>query len=242
MRIGIQIQPQNTSFQEIRETAWAADAIGVDSIYIWDHAVPLSEGSNRTQEAWTTLAALAVTTKRCRIGTLVSPIGFRSPALLALMANTVDEISEGRLVLGLGSGWHKPDYEELEIGFDTAPIRAQMLHKSMVAIKARTPGIPILIGGGGEKQTLRTVAEFADSWHSFSDIEQYRHKSLVLEDYCVEVGRDPEEIERSVYASWGWTFLEADEFRKAGVNELVFSMKAPFEIGWAERWLRWRDE
>ena len=145
------------------------------------------------------LGAWAEQTSRIEIGALVTCNSYRNPELLADMARTVDHISDGRLILGIGSGWKQKDYDEYGYEFGTAGSRLDDLAAAFPRITSRlgklnpqpTRDIPVLIGGGGEKKTLRLVAEYGDIWHSFSDSSEYPQKSEVLARHCADVGRDP---------------------------------------------------
>ncbi len=156
------------------------------------------------------LGAWAEQTSRVEIGALVTCNSYRNPELLADMARTVDHISGGRLILGIGSGWFEKDYDEYGYEFGTAgqPARRPRARRCPASSSGGrklnpppTREIPVLIGGGGEKKTLRLVARHADIWHSFGDAETLARKRAVLDQHCADVGRDPAEIERSRSAS-----------------------------------------
>lgn len=252
IRIGVQIQPQHADYADIRKTVAEAEEIGVDIAFTWDHFYPLrGEADGKHFECWTMLGAWAQATSRVEIGALVTCNSYRNPDLLADMARTVDHISDGRLILGIGSGWFERDYDEYGYDFGTAGSRLDDLGKALPRIKDRwrrlnpapTRDIPILIGGKGEKKTLRFVAEHAQIWHAFGNADLLAHKSRILGEHCRAVGRDPNEIERSTATSGKTPDHAAEELVKVGFTQFVYSTSGPrYDLGPLRDWVRWRDE
>ena len=252
IRIGIQIQPQHAEYSEIRSAVVRAEEMGVDIVYNWDHFYPLSGDPNGKHfECWTMLGSWAEITEEVEIGALVTCNSYRNPELLADMARTVDHISGGRLILGLGAGWFEKDYDEYGYEFGTAGSRLADLRQALPRIVDRlgklnpppTRDIPILIGGGGEKKTLRYTAEFADIWHGFGKPDVIAHKNAVLDSHCADVGRDPSEIERSCGADPKKVEL-GDDLVEAGATliTLGFDGRSDYDLSPVADWLSWRDE
>jgi probable F420-dependent oxidoreductase len=255
VRIALQLQPQHMDYATIRRTAAEAEDMGVDVLFNWDHFFPLSgEPDGKHFECWTMLGAWAEATSRVEIGALVTCNSYRNPELLADMARTVDHISDGRLILGIGAGWFQKDYDEYGYDFGTPGTRLADLAEALPRIESRfarlnpppTRKIPVMIGGGGEKKTLRLVAEYGDIWHSFSDSREYPQKSEVLARHCADVGRDPEAIERSAGVSGKGTdalLAEADALADLGVTLLTVGANGPdYDLSEAEALCRWRDQ
>lgn len=256
VRIAVQLHPQHAEYSDLRRAVAEAEELGLDVAYNWDHFFPLyGQPDGKHFECWTMLGAWAEQTTNIDIGALVTCNSYRNPQLLADMARTVDHMSGGRLILGIGSGWFEHDYDEFGYEFGTAGSRLRDLDRDLPIIKERlgkgnpppTRKIPILIGGGGEKVTLRIVAEHADVWHTFGSPETMRHKSRVLEKWCAEVGRDPGEIERSVGIDSGRITgdpLElAEAYHELGVTQFTFGLNGPdYDFSPVGPWLRWRDE
>ncbi|MDO5500004.1 MAG: LLM class F420-dependent oxidoreductase [Propionibacteriaceae bacterium] len=255
-RVGVQLQPQHAEYPALRRAVAEAEEIGVDIAFNWDHFFPLyGEPEGKHFECWTMLGAWAEATERVEIGALVTCNSYRNPQLLADMARTVDHISarggEGRLILGIGSGWFAKDYAAYGYEFGTKGSRLGDLDRDLPLIVERfgalnpapTRRIPILIGGGGERKTLRIVAEHAQIWHSFGDAETLRHKSGVLDDWCAKVGRDPSEIERSAGVDAKDPQGSAEAAYAVGTRLLTLGVGGPdYDLAPLRDLVAWRDD
>jgi probable F420-dependent oxidoreductase len=251
IRIGVQIQQQHGTFEQNRQAWIEADEMGVDTIFNWDHFYPLSgdPGGNHF-EAYTMLGSMAEVTERAQIGSLVTCNSYRNPHLLADMARTVDHISGGRFILGIGAGWFERDYFNYEYEFGTAPSRLQDLKRDLPKIRERlgklVPGpvngsMPILIGGSGPKVTLRLVAEHGNIWHAFGTPEDMATKARILDEHCATIGRDPKEIERSSGIN-AQTIERADEYVANGITHLIMGITGPeYDLGPVRELIQWRD-
>lgn len=251
LRVGFQLQPQHADYAKIREALVQAEELGADIVFNWDHFYPLSgEPDGKHFECWTMLGAWAETTSRVEIGALVSCNSYRNPELLADMARTVDHISHGRLIMGIGSGWFQRDYDEYGYEFGTAGGRLADLGAALPRIEQRwtklnpapTRKIPVLIGGGGEKVTLKLVAKHADIWHTFGDPQTLARKVRILDEHCAAVGRKPDEIERSAGVSRAPEEL-GPQLRDLGVTLYTVGVSGPtYDLGLLRDWIAWRDE
>jgi len=248
-KVGVTIHPQLCTIKELRDAWRRADDLGVDSIWFWDHFFPLYGNPNGNHfECWSLLAAAAIDTRAPQIGPMVTCAGYRNPDVLASIAATVDQLSGGRLVLGIGAGWFERDYAEYGFDFGEARDRVWLLKDALPRIKQRIkklrPGpagpMPLLIAGGGEQVMLRLVAEHAQMWNSIASTGEFARKSALLDDYCRRIGRDPAEIERTANVG-GLTPKVIDEWLKAGLQHFVLRMAHPFETKDVERLLKVRD-
>lgn len=250
VRVAVQIAPERADYARIREAASEADRLGADAIFTWDHFFPL--GKDRTGkhfECWTTLGAWAESTGRAEIGALVSCVAYRNPDLLADMARTVDHISGGRLILGLGAGFRGWEAEQYGYEFGTPAQRVEDLWNALDRIERRlavlnpppTRKIPVLVAADGPK-ALRSVARYADIWHTFAKGEALGEKARQLDGYCRELGRDPAEIERSSFVD-GDPWTVGPQLREHGVGMFTVLTHGPdHDLDELRRWLTWRDE
>ena len=219
-----ELSGRTASYAELREIAQAAEAAGLDSIWVYDHLLfrfP-PEPTSGIYEAWSVLAALAADTARVEIGTIVLAMPFRNPAVLAKMAVTVDEISGGRLILGLGAGWHEPEFDAFGIPFDHrvgrfeealhiilpllreghADFHGQYYHADDAVLVPRGPrasGPPILIAGRRPRM-LRLTVEHADMWNAawFGDVSEIEPRVAPLREALAAAGRDPTTLEITI--------------------------------------------
>jgi probable F420-dependent oxidoreductase len=255
IRIGAQVAPQHALYPKIRDTVRELEDLGVDIVFNWDHFYPLSGPPDGEHfESWTMLAAIAEQTSRVQLGALVNCNSYRNADLQADMARTIDHISAhergvGRFIFGTGSGWFERDYDEYGYEFGTVGGRLDALAEALPRIEKRwtklnpppTRDIPILIGGDGEKKTLRIVARHADIWHSFCDAAILRHKLGVLAEHCDHVGRDLSQIEISTEIR-NRTESEADEQLDLGVTMFTVGIRGPdYDLAPVRKWLAWRD-
>jgi F420-dependent oxidoreductase-like protein len=222
---GIQLWPQQTTWPELRDSAVAAEAAGWDSIWTWDHLLAIQgPWEQPILEGWSVLAGLAASTERVRLGLMVGANTFRNPGLTTKIVTTLDHISNGRAVLGIGGAWFEREHEAFGIDFgssvgerldrleEAVPLMRRLLDGEHVTHEGRfytftdalsLPAtvqhhLPILVGGSGPRKTLRTVARHADGWNTSGDVETLKERLGILAEHCAEAGRDIAEIELTV--------------------------------------------
>ncbi len=237
------------AYETMTGIAQTADETGFNSVWLVDHFHTIPFPSQEvTFEAWTSTAALARDTKRVRIGQLVTCNGYRNPALLAKMASTVDVLSHGRLNFGIGSGWYEHEYRAYGYDYPDGPERLRYLREALQVILAmwtqeeavfegkyyqvhgainqpkgvQKPHIPVLIGGGGEKVTLKLVAQYGDACNVSGDLETIKHKFDVIKQHCETVGRDYESIHRT--STTFCSIAETDEEAMAQIPDAMRRM------------------
>jgi probable F420-dependent oxidoreductase len=262
-RVGVQIWPGGTpDYPTWRQAVIDVESLGADVIFGYDHFhkpfVEIRDGGPHLLpeqhdvnnfEGWTALASWGEITSRAEIGLLVTGIGYRNPELLADMARTVDHTSSGRLILGVGSGWYEKDYAAY--GYDFPPLgeRMRLFAEGLARIEHRlanlTPppvrDIPILIGGSGERKTLPLVGRYADIWHSFEPLDEFKRKDDIVKRLADQAGRDASRIERGT--AWEGP-AAADAYHAAGVSLFTTEVK-PTETGYdltvVKEMIAWRD-
>ncbi len=224
MRFGFWPNPRS-DYKSTRILAQHAETTGWDGIWLADHFLPEEDALIPVHESWITLAALARDIPRVRLGTLVTGNTYRHPAVLANMVATLDNLADGRVVLGLGAGWQQNEHDAYGIEYGTVSSRLDMLEEACQVLrglfqndyfnfdgqhyqlksaslepKPQQAKIPLMIGGGGEQRTLKIAAQYADEWNVWGDAQILRHKMNILDQHCESAGRDPHEIERSAVA------------------------------------------
>lgn len=224
LRLGALCWNQYTSWPDLLEAGRRIDRLGYHSLWTWDHVYPIVGSADGPMfEAWLTITAWAQATEQVRIGLMVGANTFREPTLVAKMATTLDHISDGRAILGIGAAWFEAEHQAFGLPFgDGAPERLRWLGEALPIMRGMLDGegptasgpryraarprndppplqahLPILVGGGGERVTLRLVARYADACNVGGGVAAVRRKEEVLRAHCAAVGRDEREIERT---------------------------------------------
>jgi probable F420-dependent oxidoreductase len=263
VRAAAHIWPGGTpDYRTWRAAVLRAEQLGADIVFGYDHfhkpsvrrtatgiALEPIQPDDTNFEAWTALASWAEITTTAEIGVLVTGIGFRNPDLLADMARTVDHISGGRLILGVGAGWYEKDYRVYGYDYGTVPSRMDLFTEGVQRIEHRlanlTPNplrqVPILIGGAGERRTLPLVGKHAHIWHSGLDVETFRRKNDIVKQHAAAVGRDDSAIERAT--NWT-TAAQGDILLAEGITLHVTELKPTgegYDFTALTELLAWRD-
>jgi len=225
VRFGLQLWPQSTSWPEMRDSSVAAEKAGWDSIWVWDHLLAIQgPWQQPIYEGWTLLSAIASVTERVRVGLMVGANTFRNPGLTAKLATTLDHVSGGRAVLGIGAAWFEREHEAFGIDFgkspgeridwlgEAVPLMRRLLHGELVTYQGQfytftdalceprpvQERLPILIGGSGPKKTLPIVARYGDAWNTSGTIDEVRTSLDLLAGYCADAGRSIADLELTV--------------------------------------------
>jgi len=255
MRFGIDVAQQRMAFDEIIDRVRFGEELGFDGAWGFDHFVPMyGDGPGECFEGMTTLAALAITTSRIRLGLLVTGVTYRHPSVLAAQAVTVDHASHGRLELALGAAWFEAEHRQLGIDFppvgerfdrleDTLEIITRLSTGDVVSydghdfslkearlrpLPVQRPHPPIWIGGSGPRRTLPLVARYADIWHTFGSPEELAQSSARLDALAEEAGRDPAAIARASSLS----LSESDAAVRANIERMAQAGFSYLVCGW----------
>jgi F420-dependent oxidoreductase-like protein len=254
MRLGLDVSQHQLDWQELLRRVRFGEDAGFDGVWVFDHFKPLyGDPNGPCMEGWTLLAALAASTERIRLGTLVTGVTYRHPSVLAAEAVTVDQLSGGRLELAIGAAWFEGEHRELGIPFPPTRERTERLEEAVQVIRllmtedrasfegkhyrleaatyrprpVQQPHPPIWIGASGVQRTIPIAARHADVWHGFGSIESLERKAMVLEQAAEAAGRDPASISRatdlSISEPWNEVREQAEALAKIGFSYLVVS-------------------
>ncbi len=269
LRFGIKTAPQNTTYQDMQRVWLEADTIpSIEHAWLFDHFMPINgDITGPCLEGWSLLSAFAAQTSHLRVGLMVTGNTYRHPAVLANIAATVDVISQGRLDFGIGAGWNEIEHNAYGIPLYSPGERIRRLGEACEMIQRmwtqvapdfdgkyyqlkqaycepkpiQKPHPPFVIGGGGEKLTLRVVAQYADIWNFVGgSTEDFQHKNAVLDSHCAAIGRDPASIERSIQVvinpdDLGATRAIIQSFIPLGATHLILNLRPPYPEGIVHR-------
>jgi F420-dependent oxidoreductase-like protein len=257
---------QNMTWEKTVERWQLFEKLGFESAWLCDHLIQPSRPTGPYFEAWTLLAGLAAETSKIRIGILVTSNTFRFPQIVAKMSTTIDHISNGRLEIGLGAGWYEPEHTMFGIPFPETKELVSRFKEAVQVVDLMTredtssfdgeyyqlkgatsrpgsvqkPRPPLVLGAFGPRM-LKIVAKYADTWNAFGTPQEMRERNQMLDDYCHEIGRDPETLDRSLYY-WvpkadldPWSSKDAfysvlEPYVEAGVNQFILDQPADKQI------------
>jgi F420-dependent oxidoreductase-like protein len=268
MRIDIKAAQHDRDWANMLAYAQDTEATPIfTGFWLFDHFVPINgHVEGLCLDGWTLLSALAAATRRVRLGLMVGCNGYRYPAVLAKIATTIDQVSNGRLDMGLGAGWFETEYKMYGIPFPPPAQRIRELDEACQVLKLlwtqeladfegkyyrleaarhepkpiQKPYPPLVIGGGGEKLTLRVVAKHADVWNSGASPEEALHKSRILDEHCAAIGRDPGTIVRSAQFYMktaddiSWIRERVEAYGEAGFTHIVIGVPTDYHVGLVE--------
>jgi len=258
LRFGANLWNQYTDWPAWLAAARTVDRLGFDSLWTWDHLYPIvGSAEGPIYEGYTTLGAWAMATERVRLGLMVGANTFRNPALVAKMVTTLDHISNGRMYLGIGAAWFETEHTAFGLEYGDAPERLRRLGEALPVIRGMLHGetpsaagryyqarevrndppplqghLPILVGGGGEKVTLKLVAKYADANNIGGDLATIKRKDAILRQHCEDVGRDHTEIERT--AGMGQLIIRDSREQAQRVYREIFARNGNAEL-WQEQ-------
>jgi probable F420-dependent oxidoreductase len=257
IRIAAQLHPQQGAWPELRAAAVRSEELGYDILYTWDHFSPLyGDRDGQHFECWSLLAAWAEATSRIELGPLVACNSYRNPNLHADIARTVDHVSGGRVIMGLGAGWFERDYARYGYEFGTRATRIRALGRAVPEIIDRLATLnppplrrmPILVAGVGLTLTLPIVARYADAWHAFfpDRVEEVEPAVEALLGHCEAIGRDPHDIEWSVGVEPDdidrFVTEDADRYLRMGFTQFTLGFGGPeWSVDGGRPFLDWRD-
>ena len=224
VRFGLQLWSQRTGWAAMRDAAIEADEVGWDSVWTWDHLMAIfGPWEQPIFEGWSVLAGLAPVTKRVRLGLMVGANTFRNPGHVAKLATTLDHISDGRAVLGIGGAWFEREHDAYGIDFPAVGERLDRFDEAVMLMRRLLDGerfshegrfytfhdalceprpiqshLPILVGGSGPKKTMRTVALRADGWNTAGTVDEVRGRLDILAEHFADVGRDMAKLEKTI--------------------------------------------
>ena len=259
IRLGALCWNQYATWPAMLEAGQRADRLGYDTLWTWDHLYPIvGSDDGPILEGWLTLAAWAQATERIRLGLMVGANTFREPSLTAKMATTLDHISNGRAILGIGGAWFETEHEAFGLAFgDGFPERLRWLGEALPIMRGMLHGetpsaagpryrardvrndpppiqerLPLLIGGGGEQVTLKLVARYGDANNVGGGLENVKRKERILVQHCETVGRDPAEIERT--SGLGTVIIRDSRTEAERVQRTIFERNGRAEL--------WKDQ
>jgi F420-dependent oxidoreductase-like protein len=269
LSFGIKTAPQSTTYEAMKKIWLEADTIpSIEHARLFDHFMPINgDITGPCLEGWSVLSAFAALTNRLRLGLMVTGNTYRHPAILANIAATVDVISGGRLDFGIGAGWNETEHSSYGIPLYTPGERIRRLGEACEIIKrmwtetapsfegryyqikdaycepkpVQKPTPPFVIGGSGEKLTLRIVAQYADIWNFVGgDIDYFKQKSATLDEHCAVVGRDPQAIQRSIQIQVNPQELatareQTRGYIEAGATHIILGLRFPYPDGIVQR-------